>query len=396
MSENPVYDHLNNEWKRTCKVVLGGDVGELKDYEKWLLELKQPRLKNKSALSGKEVVFSSIDYNPDAKCVSFDETDFGKKFEPLTVNEIKDVESMFGALRERFYYCGNIVLGNSQFVEKSSSVSNSHYVYESARIHESKNVAYSTIAKNCENIFGCNVGSFSNYDIRCHQHGKGGRKFEAWLTWMSSDCYYTYNLLGCNDCFFSFNLRSKRNVIGNFELPKEKYLSLKDHLLEQLRDILKQRKRAPSLAEIVNGCGTPQKDTLASLAEFAKPHEQEGRISEIEKAFSETTSLVLGKSISGLKEYESWLKRHIVDVGEVESVLGSGKMPVPNYENYHAFDGNLNRFVNLSEAGALGEKLKLSESETEKIDFSNASAILKGIAFLYAQFHDGVFNNVIN
>ena len=62
MSENPVYDHLNNEWKRTCKVVLGGDVGELKDYEKWLLELKQPRLKNKSALSGKEVVFSSIDF----------------------------------------------------------------------------------------------------------------------------------------------------------------------------------------------------------------------------------------------------------------------------------------------------------------------------------------------
>ena len=192
-------------------------------------------------------------------------------------------------------------------------------------------------------------------------------------------------------------MRSKRNVIGNLALPKEKYLTIKSHLLAQIRDILKQKKRAPSLADIVNECGTPEKNTLVQLANFAKPSEQSGLNPEIEKAFSETASLIFGKPLSGsVCDYSEWLKRHIINVAETESVLGSGKTTVPNYENYHAFDKSRNRFVNLSEASQLSEIQKLGEIEAEKLDFSNVSGLLSGVAFLSAQFHDGVFSNVTN
>ena len=39
MPEDMIYGHLNNEWNRTCKVVLGGEVGELKEFENWLWSL---------------------------------------------------------------------------------------------------------------------------------------------------------------------------------------------------------------------------------------------------------------------------------------------------------------------------------------------------------------------
>ena len=53
-----------------------------------------------------------------AKHMSFDEIDFGRKFEPLCIDDTKDIDSILEAVRERIYYSGNIILGTSQFVEK--------------------------------------------------------------------------------------------------------------------------------------------------------------------------------------------------------------------------------------------------------------------------------------
>ncbi|MFH1221986.1 MAG: hypothetical protein V1492_02785 [Candidatus Micrarchaeota archaeon] len=384
------YEHLNGEWKKTTRVLLGRELGELKDYEKWLLELKQPRLKCDSAVSGREVVFASGDYATHARSVGLDEV--SEKFEPLGINQIKDVDSIIEALRERMHYCGNIVLGNSKYVEKSSSVSNSFYVYESARIYDSKNIACSTIAKTCQNLFGCNVGSFADYVIRCHQYGKGSRNFESCLCWMSSDCHYTYNVVGCNDCLFSFNLKAKRYAIGNLVLPREKYLAIKKNILEELADILEEKKRAPMLVEIINNCGTPSSGQLASLSAFAMPSTEKGEMRQIEVAFAKTSKLVLGKELSGVDNYAPWLKRHIIDVDETESVLGSGKIPVPAYANFQAL--RKDRYVNIVEADAISDRLKLAEEDAARIDFSNASEILSRIAFLSSQFQTGEIANV--
>lgn len=387
------YERLNEEWKKTSKILFGREAGDLREYEEWLLRSKQPMLSLKSGVSGKEVVFPSDDYPENAKAASYEEASAGAGFQPLDVNQIKDIDSLMDAFREQIRYSGNIVLGNSSFVEKSSSVSDSFYVYSSARVHNSKYVACSTIAKSCGNIFGCNVTSFSNYAVRCHQQGKGARNFEVNLAWLSSDCYYSYNVMGCTDCIFSFNLRNKRHAIGNLALAREKYLSVKSRLMEQIADELERKKRAPSLVEIINGCGPVSQEERVSLSGFAKTAEEKGDMKPVEQAFATASRLVFGKPLSGLESYGPWLKERVIDVDECESALGSGKIAVPAYANFKALKKE--RFVSLPEAGLLGENLKLAEQEVERLDLSAASGILAKIAFLSAGDHEGPMVNVM-
>ena len=111
-----VYEKVNTAWKDTCRVLLGEEIGELNEYKDWLQDYAGVPRKEKSTISEKQVTFSIDEYCKDAKFISFDELDFYKKFEPLNINEIKDVDSIVEALQERFYYTGNITLGNSKLL----------------------------------------------------------------------------------------------------------------------------------------------------------------------------------------------------------------------------------------------------------------------------------------
>lgn len=55
MQENYVYNELNKSWKEICKVILEDEIGELKDYEKLLLENIEKSVVKKSEKTGKEV-----------------------------------------------------------------------------------------------------------------------------------------------------------------------------------------------------------------------------------------------------------------------------------------------------------------------------------------------------
>ncbi|MDD5337490.1 MAG: hypothetical protein PHS02_03315 [Candidatus ainarchaeum sp.] len=385
------YEHMNEEWKKTAKVLLGSEPGDLADYEKWLISLKQPMLRKFSSISGNGVVFASTDYAPDSKVIALEEAPEKTRFQ-LNINEIKDIDSLINACREQVFYSGNIVLGNSAFVEGSSSVSDSFYVYNSARIHASKNIACSTIMRNTENMFGCNISSFSKYVVRCHQHGKGVRDFECCLCWLASDCYYSYNIQNCTNCMFSFNLRSRRNAIGNLVLPSEKYQSIKARILEQVVSELERKKSAPSLFDIINQCGLPREEEIKPLSRFARPKKEATPGPLIEKAFSETAKIVLGKPLGPMEQYAPWLKSRVLDVGEATSALGSGNMAIISYENIKSIKPG--RFVTLEESLLLGEKLALSQQEVEKLDLSSASRMLGKIAFLSPGMEDGTITSV--
>ncbi|MBI5046808.1 hypothetical protein HZC07_03690, partial [Candidatus Micrarchaeota archaeon] len=210
MSE--VYDHLNRQWKSTARLLLGGEVGELDEYRKWLIELNNPRFVKKSAVTGREMVFTSSEFDKNAKFTSMDEVDFNKKFEPLGINEMKDIDSLIDAVQERVYYCGNIVLGNSKFIQKSSNVSDSFYIYDSVKINNCKNLAYSQWLRLSENIFGTIDGGESKFCVRCSIIAKCVRSFELWNSGNCSDCYYSFGLENCADVFFCFNLVGKRQA----------------------------------------------------------------------------------------------------------------------------------------------------------------------------------------
>ncbi|MCX6769136.1 MAG: hypothetical protein NT051_00445 [Candidatus Micrarchaeota archaeon] len=355
MDDSPLAE-LDKKWRSACKVILGGEVRSLLDCEGWLMELKQPLGSAKSSISGKELTLVSPDFPAGARYVSMDEAS-QLAAAPFSMDEIKDIDSLFSAASERFAYSGNLVFGNSQFVEASTDISDSFYIYKSARVAGSKLVACSTIVKDSNSLFGCNVASKDELCIRCNQFTSNTRCLEATITTSSSDCYFTYDCLGCQNAMFSFGQRNGVNMIGNLSLPKGKYLSLKSALLEQIRAELMAKKRLPNFSQILFEAAKEKAALPLEIKKAARKYADKVSPAQIQKAFDETCSIVLG-----------------------------------TYENLKALPDS--RYINAEEARALAGTLKLTEKEAESLTLKNSGKSLSRIAYFTPQFHEGTNLNV--
>ncbi|MFA6907895.1 MAG: hypothetical protein WC263_03635 [Candidatus Micrarchaeia archaeon] len=390
-SGNESYAYNDKHFREACKVILGGEVGALSEYEAWLLSLKQPVGSAKSSVSGAPLSLVSPDYPQGARFLSMSEA-FAEKPAPFSINDIKDIDSLFAAARERFAYSGNLVFGNSQFVEGSADVSDSFYIYKSARVSGCKAIACSTIIKDSNYLFGCNVSSKNEYCMRCHQFTFDARCFEANLTTSSSDCYYTYDCVGCKDAMFSFGQRNAVNMIGNFALPKEKYLQLKAALLEQMRSELTARKKLPSLADIFTQAARTPAALPPEAKSCAKKFERKINRAPVQKAFDSTCGMVLGAPAGELTRFKEWLLRHNIRIRKAQSVLGSGEIPAASYENLKALPDS--RYVNIDERAPLTRLFKLNENEAEQLTLASAGKALSRILYITPQFHEGTILNV--
>ena len=247
---------INQAWKETCHIVLGDEIGELKQYEEYLFKYLEPVLPKTSAISGKPVNISRPSFCPKAKFISNDEmSQYDAKIRrmPLDINQIKDLDSILAAIGPQFYYAGNQVTGNSADVNGSDSIIDSQVVYKSSEIWGGKYVACSSMGRLDEFIFGVNWSGEAKYLISCYQTFRQQRCFQTNITFESSDCYYTSNLWGCTDCLFTFNQRNQRHLVGNLALPKDEYLKVKAQLLEQIRSELQNKKNIVSIFDLLRG-----------------------------------------------------------------------------------------------------------------------------------------------
>ncbi len=246
---------LDNKWKDTCAILLGAEIGDLQDYENYLrrfvplLSLKQSKISNKD-------VFTLGKYPTGTKFISADEHDLYQSTlstEKLDINQIKDLDSLVGAILERVCCAGNIHIGNTFDVTHSDHIFDSSSVYHSSDILWCKNISHSAILKYSENIFGSHFATKVQFAIHSFALYESSRIFEAVRIYFSSDCYYSSNLEGCQNCMFSFNLRNKHNCIGNLELSQDKYASLKSKILEEIRETLKSKKSVLSVIDLIGG-----------------------------------------------------------------------------------------------------------------------------------------------
>lgn len=250
---------LNLSWKKTCRVLLGEDIGNLNEYEEWLLRYVNPFGMEKSAISGKDVIVSSDNVCSGAKFLSLDEVDqymnkVGKT--KININDIKDFDSLIEATCERAYYVGNIVLGNSINVETVNRCINSSFIYKTQDVYDCKFVGCSSVLRFAEYIFGGNaIGEGSKFNIKTFETYKNVRCMETIRNYVASDCYFTGSLENCSNCLFSFNQRNKNYMIGNHQFTRGEYLKLKEKLIEDIRETLKAKKGVPSLIDIINGGG---------------------------------------------------------------------------------------------------------------------------------------------
>jgi len=377
--QSRAYPHLDNAWKSACKILFGRDIGSLSGYREWLLEFVTAPRQEKSAISGRQVSLSYGDYSRNARFAGFDELDFSKKFQPLSINEVKDIDSIVEAVAERMHYAGNIVLGNSKFVESSASVADSHFVIGSSTVSDSKYVAYSHMLRKCSYIFGVEGDADSDFIIRCSDNHNAKRCFECYTAIASSDCYYCMHPQDCRELFFCFGMRSKEYCVGNLALPRDKYLTLKSKLLGELADTLQRDKKVFSLLRVVSEA----RKHPVEISVPATGVEEKTDIAPMEKAFSHTSSLLLGRELGGMDSYESFLTRHVRPRLVFKSPLSGKKAYLSSYMAKLAQANPIgSSFVTEDELVEVG-KISIPKGAVEKIrlDAHALSQILHPIAF---------------
>ncbi len=245
---------INEAWKETCRVVLGGEVGELERFEDYLKQYVERPHERISVISKKKVNVASPHYGPHARFISNEEMaqfNASLKNVRLGINEVKDIDSILSALQEQIAYSGSIVIGNSHEVSGSDSISNSQYVLNSVRVFDSKYIAYCSDVRYGDHLFGCDKAPLPKYMIASTVTYLSMRGFEDIRVVLSSDCHYCANLDDCQNCLFSFNQKSRRYVIGNREFAPAEYAKLKTKLMEDIRSKLEQHKTAPTLVDLI-------------------------------------------------------------------------------------------------------------------------------------------------
>jgi len=387
------YNELDRQWKAACSMLLGGEVGELSLYEPWLSSLKEKQGRGSSVVSGKPVEYAVPDYCPGAKGIGFEEIDFGKKFS-LSMNEIKDIDSLLEAIQDRACYAGNIVLGNSKFISGSSSVIDSFYVLGSNMVSESKCVAYSSIIKNSEFIFGTTLEDYSKFLVRGSDTYNNNRALEIWSTYLCSDAYYLLRCENCHDCMFCFNLRGKRNAIGNLELEKGKYLGIKKKLVSEMRQMLEKDKKLPSLIEIVakaDGKCTPE-ERKAIAARGKRPEEKSSK-KPIENAFAKASEVIFGKKLGPIDDYGPWLLQHVKACKEASSAISDKKTLLGEFTPFTLFPKD--RLLTMEEGDVAGHILKISEKEAEECSIENIHKSIGKIAYFASEIRLGENFNLL-
>lgn len=386
------YDLLNRQWKSTCRIIFGQEVGELEDFEQYLTELTWPITHHKSCLSGKDVVSAPTAYCKNSRWLALDEVDFTKPGEPLNINEIKDLDSIVQALSERFCYTGSITFGKCAHIEQSSNVNDSVGIYKTARYGHSKNIAFCTMARDGENCFGLNGASETSFSIKCNRCFHCTRSFEMWMSDNSQDCFYSSGLTNCSNCMFSFNSWNRRYAVGNLELPKDKYLSIKNALLAEIAEKLKAEKRAPTLLDIIKK-SRYEKPEIPAESERIDARDTKDK-EKIEDAFSKTTSLLLGKPLEGgMDEYADYLSRHTRPTTTCTSAATGKGMILPTFSTYPLLPRD--RLLDINEAQVFGQFSRISQKDAEGITLENAHESIGPIAFFHIGLVVGKNTNLI-
>lgn len=384
---------INKAWKNACKVLFKEEVGELEDFEDWFPAYAQMPRFEKSAISGDTVALGVNSFVKNAKFIGYNEVDFAKKFAPLNINEIKDIDSIVEALHERFVYTGNIILGNSKHVEDSADIVNSAYINKSSVITDSRYLSHCRYLEDCEYCFGTLGAMTSKYAIMC-AGSEFSRCFECHSAQTVSDCYYSGSIKNCTNCMFCFGTQQRSNMIGNLQLPREKYAQLKDKLVGEIAQELKKKKRIYSFFDILHEC---KKYKTVDIGIADKSEEEKFDYAPVDEAFATTTSLLFGKPLNGIENYSEFLQQDVPKNGRFTSPFSGKTVLVAAYRTHipakFGIDGRLLTDLEVRALGEVKVDSIISEKNIENMNATLASICETLNTIAYSDLNKQVGNN---
>ncbi|MFA6213951.1 MAG: hypothetical protein WC717_01605 [Candidatus Micrarchaeia archaeon] len=377
---------IEQAFQATSKVLFGTEIGKLKEFEPYLQEMLLPYQMKKSCVSGKSVMVSNFFYPDGAKFVSQDEIS-QLKFQPININEIKDIDSLFAAASERAVFCGNKQFGRNTNVSEVDNCVDSFHIFHGHNIYNVKYGAYISHMREAEHAFGVSAFPGAIHCIRICEGVGANRCFESYYGTNLSDMYYAFNCIGCSDCIFAFNLRSKRHVIGNLELPKDEYLRLKIKLVAEMADELQRKKRLFSVADIAY-FGRSKKDIPEEKVAYDSPVPP-----KVEEAFRSTCRIVLGREHADVKRFGPWLLKRAIGVKKVKGALGSPTYKVEGLPIIREIPAD--RLVTMQE-GMESAKSLIRIKHGEELSLKEALSRVAAVARFSVEFVDGVNDRCVD
>lgn len=393
MGENTgaAYAEVSRKWKSTAKVVLGVEVGDLADYRGWISRSRNGCRSMRSSVSGKQVILAADDYPSSSRAMAFDEVDFSKKYPPFSINDCKDIDSLFRAAGERVAFTGNVVLGNSRYAEASTNIVDCFYVYDCESTTRSKYCGHcaQTVASEC--IFGSSGAGYCSFTIRSSSTLYTSRAIEASKCDHCSDVYFSHGLVGCRDCMFSFNMKNARYAIGNLKLSAEKYASLKSKLVSEMAQVLLEKKKLPTIFGLVSQSAPDLGPMKAAMKSYPSRPEEKTDIAPVQSAFSETCGVVLGKPRPEIKKFEAWLLDHTRRSENAASCASGRPLLVPDHTDFLSMPRD--RLVSEEEGYFLSDRLSISQQDAVGLSMANAAKALSAVAFLSPEWNVGNCRN---
>ncbi|MEM2137906.1 MAG: hypothetical protein QW568_02365 [Candidatus Anstonellaceae archaeon] len=305
-------------WRTLCKIMFGREVGGLLEFEPYLQEAMLPFMIVKSGVSGKDVFLSNHLYPKSGRFAASDEIGAANaKAKPISINDMKDIDSLFRAASENMVYCGNKAFGKNANVSLADNAIDCIDVYYAHNVRNVKKGAYISFVRESEYVFGIPAFPKIHYSIRCLEGINANRMFETYYSNFCSDIYYSFNCYNCSDVIFGFNLRGKRHVIGNVQLGKEKYAGLKKKLVGEIADELAKEKRVFSISDLARMNAKEAKEEEFELIPTTDPP------ASVEKAWDATAKLVLGKERAGIGNYVAYLQERALPVRRLKGRFGT-------------------------------------------------------------------------
>jgi len=381
---------INKAFQETFKLIFGeGCELELDDLKDYMWRYHYPLHISKSAISGKEVAIAEDRYCKGARIIADNES--GQLRAPaLNIDDLKDIDSIIEAAREIFYYAGESAYGNSDFVYRGDIFRDSFYVYNAHHMVSAKYAAYSShLRQDVDHVFGSSLFSNCRYLIKAMGAVKLARCFETYSSSNSSDLFACYDCVGCTHAMFSFNIRSKRYAIGNLELPKDKYTTLRKKLSLDSKEYMEKNRTFPSIFEIP----VPSPQVLASIRKISVPKRKPERtdIKKIDDAWRTTCKILLGKDIGPLQKYEKFLTQRVNKIRKVKTVFGSD---IVNSDMFFYKNVPEERMVNFDEAVEIAKQHVTFEDGGE-VTLESIREKISPIAFFRMDFHEGENENNI-
>jgi len=391
-AQSDAYSEVNRKWKATVKVLLGVEPAGLSEYCPWISRRGSPKKTLRSSKSGKEVLFAAEDYPESAQVLAFDEVDFAASYPPLSINEVKDLDSLVRAVGERAAFTGNIVLGNSKYVERCANIVDSFYLYDCERLSHCKYMAHSAQSVGSECVFGSSGSGYSSFCIRPSSSIRLGRCLEVSKCDHCSDIFFSHGLVGCRECMFCFSMRNKQYAIGNLVLAPEKYKEIKAKLVSEIAQMLLSDKKLPTIYELAAQAAPDYGPMKAAMRGYPAKPQPKPDMEAIEGAFSETCSIIFGKKLQGMKKCEKWLLEHMRRFENGSSCASAKPLVVPEHTDF--LDMPRDRLVSEEEAEYLSDALSMQPQEAESLTMRSVSKAISKIAYFSPEWDVGNLQNI--